>query len=383
MTTVDALITGAGPAGTSCALALARSGWRVVIIDKATFPRHKTCGGFIGPENKALLTDLGIWSKLLEKGACIVGQSILTASRGALTIMPIEGVALGVSRQLLDTLLLDRVKAAGVGVYEGAQVRNLYNHGGGFNVLVDHYGDNLQLNICARHIIDASGHRSPQGGLKNIQLGIAALYENMPQASGRVMLHCCQGGHVGINPFENQQVNVCYVVDAKHFETKDRDPQRILADWVQENPHLRKVMQGAKRVSSWKAVYIPRRKTVTLFENGVWRAGDVAAFIDTATGGGISVALLSGQLLAMALTEYERDEDRLKVYTHEYLRHFSWQRRLAALFGDLVHRPWLADSIIRLLDINYRIRRAAMSYSRPMAVIKSGVEHMKDERSFV
>ena len=52
---VDAFIIGAGPAGISCALGLAKRGWNVVIIDKSVFPRQKTCGGFIGPENKAML----------------------------------------------------------------------------------------------------------------------------------------------------------------------------------------------------------------------------------------------------------------------------------------------------------------------------------------
>jgi len=65
MREIDALIIGAGPAGASCAIGLAKRGWRVAMIDKSIFPRHKTCGGFIGPENQALLSDLGIWSKLL------------------------------------------------------------------------------------------------------------------------------------------------------------------------------------------------------------------------------------------------------------------------------------------------------------------------------
>jgi len=379
MTTVDALIIGAGPAGTSCAATLAKRGWRVVIIDKSTFPRHKTCGGFIGPENKALLSDLGIWSKLLEQGACIVEQSIITASKGASTIMPIEGQALGVSRQLLDTLLSNCVKATGVTVYEGALVRNLYNDGEGFDVTIDHYGKNIKCSLRTRHVIDTSGNHSPQDNVSNIQLGIAALYENMPQALGRVMLHCCKDGHVGINPFENNQVNVCYVVESKHFEVKQRDPEKVLVDWVVENPHLYKVMREAKRISPWKAVLIPSRKSVTLFEKGIWRAGDAAAFIDTVIGGGISVGLLSGRLLALALTEYNQDDDRLKVYTHNYQQHFSGQRRLASLVGNLVHHPWAAETIIRLLDTNYRLRKAAMSYSRPVAVIKNRIRYIKGD----
>jgi len=279
MRVFDALIIGAGPAGASCALGLAKRGWRVVIIDKSTFPRHKTCGGFIGPENKSLLFDLEVWPKLLESGACIVEESVLTSSKGASTSIPIDGTALGVSRSLLDGLLLERVKAMGIEVYEGAQARSIYNHDKGFEVAVDYYADNKEFNLHAINVIDASGQHSPSVRLSRVQLGLAALYENMPQASKRVMLHCCQGGHVGINPFENDQVNVCYVVDSGYFKAKGNNADKVLMDWMQESPHLQKVMRDAKRVSAWKAIHIPVRNSMVLYENGIWRVGNSAAFI--------------------------------------------------------------------------------------------------------
>src|SRR5689334_1089646 len=40
----DVIICGAGPAGTTCALALADSGLRVAVLEKSSFPRDKTCG---------------------------------------------------------------------------------------------------------------------------------------------------------------------------------------------------------------------------------------------------------------------------------------------------------------------------------------------------
>ena len=49
MRSCDVLIVGGGPAGSSCAWALRSSGVDVVILDKATFPRNKICGGWITP----------------------------------------------------------------------------------------------------------------------------------------------------------------------------------------------------------------------------------------------------------------------------------------------------------------------------------------------
>ena len=49
METCDVLIVGGGPAGSSCAWKLGQSGLNVVILDKARFPRHKVCAGWITP----------------------------------------------------------------------------------------------------------------------------------------------------------------------------------------------------------------------------------------------------------------------------------------------------------------------------------------------
>jgi len=377
MREIDALIIGAGPAGASCAIGLAKRGWRVAMIDKSIFPRHKTCGGFIGPENQALLSDLGIWSKLLEEGACVIGESFLTSAKGASTVIPIDGQALGVSRRVLDLLLLNCAKSMGIEVYEGALSRNIYKNSQGFEVTIDHYGKTQELNLRARHLIDASGQHSPSVRITKLQYGICANFEGIPQAFKRVMLHCCEGGHVGINPFEGNQVNVCYVVDAKYFKANGQDPQKVLAGWIKQSPHLHHVMIGATRISSWKAVQIPVRNSIIHYENGIWRVGNSSAFINTVMGAGISVALQSGQLLSQAITGFSHDGERLKAYSKEYQKHFGAQRLLDGLFGCVLHFPWMADAIIHLLNINKKFRQTAMNYSRPRLISRNRVVHTK------
>ncbi|HEY4398059.1 MAG TPA: FAD-dependent monooxygenase, partial [Acidimicrobiia bacterium] len=56
----DALVVGAGPAGSIAATVLARGGARVALVDKASFPRDKACGDLIGPRGVQLLSELGI-----------------------------------------------------------------------------------------------------------------------------------------------------------------------------------------------------------------------------------------------------------------------------------------------------------------------------------
>jgi geranylgeranyl reductase family protein len=56
----DAVVVGAGPAGSLAALTLARGGAHVALIDKARFPRDKACGDLIGPRGVAILSELGV-----------------------------------------------------------------------------------------------------------------------------------------------------------------------------------------------------------------------------------------------------------------------------------------------------------------------------------
>jgi geranylgeranyl reductase family protein len=56
----DVLVVGAGPAGSTAALVLARGGARVALLDKSTFPRDKACGDVIGPRGVQTLSELGL-----------------------------------------------------------------------------------------------------------------------------------------------------------------------------------------------------------------------------------------------------------------------------------------------------------------------------------
>src|SRR5471032_1589115 len=59
-TDYDAIIVGAGPAGSTAAILLALAGWSVALVEKQRFPRRKVCGECIAASNLSLLDALGI-----------------------------------------------------------------------------------------------------------------------------------------------------------------------------------------------------------------------------------------------------------------------------------------------------------------------------------
>ena len=62
----DVIIVGAGVAGSSAAILLGEEGHRVLLLDRATFPRHKTCGEGIMPEGVRILDTLGALPAILD-----------------------------------------------------------------------------------------------------------------------------------------------------------------------------------------------------------------------------------------------------------------------------------------------------------------------------
>jgi geranylgeranyl reductase family protein len=113
---VDAVVVGAGPAGSTAALVLARGGARVALVDKATFGRDKACGDLVGPRALALLVSLGLAPPAgREVGAMVVvgptGRRVLLPARAGRTY-PDHGVA--VTRLRFDAWLRATAIAAGV-----------------------------------------------------------------------------------------------------------------------------------------------------------------------------------------------------------------------------------------------------------------------------
>ena len=114
-TTHDAVVVGAGPAGSTAALVLAHGGARVALVDKATFGRDKACGDLLGPRALALLTSLGLTPPAgRDVGSMVVigptGRRVLLPARAGRTY-PDHGRA--VTRLRFDAWLRDTAIAAG------------------------------------------------------------------------------------------------------------------------------------------------------------------------------------------------------------------------------------------------------------------------------
>lgn len=123
MTRVDAVIVGGGPAGSTCARALSRAGWDVLVVDRSRFPRDKVCAGWLTPD---VFTDLDLLPDDYA-GAGLTLQSIPAFRTGVIGTAMIETrysriVSYGILRREFDHFLLQR---SGARVIDGTPVETL------------------------------------------------------------------------------------------------------------------------------------------------------------------------------------------------------------------------------------------------------------------
>src|SRR5262249_34281972 len=101
----DLMVVGGGPAGSAAAITAARSGARVLLLERGRFPRHKVCGEFVSAESLALLSSLLDPQQLpLVREAILISQTRIFVD-GQVVSSPIGSPAASIARIDLDLAL--------------------------------------------------------------------------------------------------------------------------------------------------------------------------------------------------------------------------------------------------------------------------------------
>ncbi len=125
--TAEAIVVGAGPAGSVAAFALARRGWRVLLVDRGPRGRAKCCGHCLHPRAVERFASLGLGERVAaaSEGPSRRGE-VWVAGRGKARRAVETGFDEGglvIARERLDPILLDAASGAGVAIEHGVQAR--------------------------------------------------------------------------------------------------------------------------------------------------------------------------------------------------------------------------------------------------------------------
>lgn len=309
----DAVVVGAGPAGSSTALQLASRGRRVLLVDARRFPRDKSCGDGLTRSAVASLKSMGVLSSLGEPQQ-IRGLRLLVEGEGRRDVQYDEGQeGLVVRRFELDQALVRHARGAGAEVWEGMTATSLlFRRGAVRGVSVGHGRDALR--ITSRVVVLADGSTSRLGRQAGThttptrELGYAVrgyyrsaeplepyLHVFFPVVSGSTGVLPAYGWAF---PLSDGMVNVGVGVARRPSQVN----LRSLFGWLLKGPaaelHLQE-LQGRWRGAPLRFDFDPERS----WRAGLLAVGDAVGLVSPFTGEGIAFGLESGGLAAEVIDQ--------------------------------------------------------------------------------
>ena len=377
---MEAIVVGAGPAGSVAAMRLARAGVKVRLIDRASFPRDKLCGDTLNPGSLAILgrlsTTAGVdlhrcvtnWA-LPVRGMTVTGPggvAVTTDYPNGLT-----GAAL--TRRDFDAVLLDAAIRAGVEfspgvsarapiVVEGPAQAGHYVHQEPGHLYVRSVRlqpdprrvEGIQVTTRsgdeewrAPIVIAADGRHSSIA----FALGLAryaaspkrwafgAYFDNVDGLGQYGEMHIRPDGYVGVAPLPGGLANLC-VVREMYSAGFRMNADKTIASAIAGDAGLRERFARARRVSAITTLGPLAVDARHAGCRGVLLAGDAAGFIDPMTGDGLRFALRGGELAAdAALRELESGEPAFEQLEEARRQEFRGKWRVNRALRLLVGSP--------------------------------------------
>ncbi|WEK55923.1 MAG: NAD(P)/FAD-dependent oxidoreductase [Candidatus Cohnella colombiensis] len=357
-TDFDAIVIGAGVAGSSMAISLARQGWQVALIDKDSFPRHKACGEFLSPESIVSLKALELDSVIDEFRPPVITTACLHTESVSLSIA-LPGTAIGLSRYSLDSWLQQKAFEIGVQVYTGSTVSAIVETIIGYVVEISSKEGRVQLS--SRTVIAAWGRRplnrlqaASQKSSSRTYIGIKSHF-TCSDCEPIVDLYFFQGGYFGISPIEGGRLNVAALLTHDTFHTlgSPNSVQRIMEYAAKQIPALHSRLESIDLVPGTQAATSPviiRPQPIAW--NEIACIGDAVAVIPPFCGDGMSMALRSVELCSPLANAYLRGDctktEWRNTYTEQIKHQFSNPLRWGRILDRLLTNRKLSPILLRL-----------------------------------
>ena len=366
---VDVLIVGAGPAGCAAAVTLARAGRRVVVIDKATFPRDKCCGDGLTTGALRRLQALGLDPTDVD-GWQWVDDVRIRSSRGRVVSYSLPRGAAGhyaavAPRLSLDHALVGLARTAGVDLREATALTGAQLIEGGVAVTAES-GSIAPVRMSAPWVIGADGMWSPlrklldpsapaEGPAASQYLGewhaYRQYFSGVTTAESRHLWVWFERdllpGYMWSFPLPDGRANVGFGVERRPgLHTK---VMKELWNDLLRRPHIAAVLGAAAVAEDGpKAWPIPCSfGSAPLTIGRALFVGDAARSGDVLTGEGIGQALQSGVAAAESILA-------ARPYDAPTLR---TDHRMAAALSRLMRSDLVCRGAIRLTDSSDWSRR--------------------------
>lgn len=365
MSVYDAVVVGAGPAGSLAARELARRGASVMLVERASFPRFKVCGGCLGAGTVAMLESVGLLERVLDAGARPV-TALRLRGRGRLSCIPLPG-GLGLSRRRLDEELLRAAADAGVDVQ--LSTRATLDELGARGVVVQLDHDGLRRAVSAKVVIDATGLGAglAADGLAReeraapharVGLGLTVTGGDDWLEPGSVRMLIGSAGYVGCVRLEDRLYGFAAAIDREALSSLG--PEGIIRAIAREagDADIPRVLEaattggGGRPPPRWRGTPVLTRRPLVRAGVRLFRIGDAAGYVEPFTGEGMGWAMAS----ALAVVPYAEaaasawSNGLVEQWEREYRRRVGRRQLLCHALACALRRPSLAAPVMAVLS---------------------------------
>jgi len=367
----DVVVVGAGPAGATTALLLARAGASVLLLDRGRFPRDKPCSEYLSPGITPILARLGggiLGAVERAAHAKLYGMKVVAPGGAAMCGRFVEGTrpySFALPRTSFDTILVAAAARAGAHVSEATTVENLVWERGAVAGVVARSCNGQRVTCNARIVVGADGLRSVVARRLGLacsspprRIAFTAHVADVAGIDGVGELHVGERGYVGMGPVGGGITTVALVVPLAAVRHGRRDFRTGFFDELQRFPGLvgRFDPRCLAREVLVTGPFAQWSRTAVAPGGGALLVGDAADFFDPFTGQGIYAALRGAELAAACLVpalacgvRAPIPASALRPYARARRQAFFYKWLLERLIGVGVGWPALTDRVVRRL----------------------------------
>jgi menaquinone-9 beta-reductase len=350
----DAVVIGAGPAGSMAARELAVRGARVLLVERHEFPREKVCGGCLNSRALAVLRSAGLDS-LAERAGGVPLRSFGLGVRGRAVRLDLPA-GMAVSRARFDAELAAAAVAAGVQFRAETEARIGEVEAATRLVLLG-TGRDLRP-VAARLVLVATGlglPRMPYGSAlrlrvaRHSRVGTGCFLDDAPPGYETGTIHMAVGGagYVGLVRLADGRLHVAGAI--RPGAIHDAGGPGAAAASILAEAGLPEV--PGLETATWRGTPGLTRRARPLADERLLILGDAAGYVEPFTGEGIAWALASARAIGpLAVRAIERWEPRL-AHDWEILhgRVVRSRQVLCRAAAGILRRPWLTRAAFQLI----------------------------------
>jgi 2-polyprenyl-6-methoxyphenol hydroxylase-like FAD-dependent oxidoreductase len=332
-TDYDVIVVGARCGGASTAMLLARRGYRVLMVDRVTFPKDTISSHFVHAYGVERLSRWGVLPALLETGCPPV--SLMTSDWGELRLTgtppPYEGIGFGLCprRYVIDELLNTAATDAGAEFEQGFSVVGLLGDGDRVTGVRGRTRGGTEVEITARYVVGADGMHSfvartvqaeEYYRVPRLTTTFYTYFENLP--ADRLLIHWRPGRCVPAVPTHDGLTVVLCGWSYQDWQEYRRDIEGNYYKTIetQSTPEFVEQIRGARQVARIVGHHHSENFFRKPYGAGWALVGDAGYHKDPVTALGMADAFRDSEHLAEALDEAlsgrRPDHEALADYEH-------------------------------------------------------------------